>query len=473
MGIDVQLRSHIKDYVAPYAWIKEPASLANHVVIDDLLTRLYKDIGPYHNWNFTGRDLYSSFIRPVRKAFDQKGAIVYVAICDDSRNVPKEKAVEQSERSEASDVKPYDSTLQYKIIGDGLVTVSADGTESAAEMIDMRRLVRTRKLRRLYCDFVAQYAREFEFFGTGERYLIFDYDAVAGPCILPTPTPTSALVLPAHINQPHQLGEADVSVFYWCLQFHQYRKLVMTIDTDFIPILASYMQHTNEKREKYLLWRYDKDSLVDGVKMLADAQLKWGISLHSVTLLCILTGTDFYRKKSLTHGFGVKKLLEAFLETKDHWSEFGKDENSEVDDEECMKYFLWTLYNKRVKSPRGFFMIDMPPKRKAEGEVRAKRYFQWEPFLNALTPVCPKSYTPPTAGLIEAGITRIKWNQKYWVTFKNMGTTSYDDTQDETTATLVDDTESSSSSSVSVAVKPQAAKKAKVTSFASFLTDEQ
>lgn len=311
MGIDLSIRKLLISRNAT-AFTLTPPFGANgdptrYVVIDDVLTR-FMSLRGHTDYMFTGLQIFQAFMGPILD-HQQSGAAAYVAICDDFLNVPHQKAATQAARSASrSDVKPYDDGVHYLITSQGLMRV--DDATAPPELIDIRRLMRTRPLRVKLWQYINQRLAELENdqFSNDFR-IVFEYQR--GSVNL---YPEDA-AWPTEFYLPHNHGEADMSIVYWAKLYRDTPILVTTIDTDTIPITLNYLQRTG--REAPLYWTYEGTLISEKrqrifVDMVQLHDRECSTRPASVFALgCIMAGNDFFTKKDVAHLFNPESILRA------------------------------------------------------------------------------------------------------------------------------------------------------------------
>lgn len=402
MGIDTALRTLLKESVSGVSWRTGPPSdLEKLVVVDDLLTRLFTMIGPNKNYMFTGLQLYASIMRPVRELLKSKHGYVYVLLCDDPEFVPAEKADEQKQRDSDSRTQPYDIDKGLSLCDEGL---KEQGKEQA-EMFDVRRFVRTRSLRSKLCDYVAT------LFGNNEhvpddKTFIMDYQGAKEPQVWGKPLPSGVS------SKPHKHGESDPSMMYWALQFKDHPILLETTDSDIMPLCACLARKTDTS-ELRVWWRYDRKITVDLVQLLKRSFKTYGLTAKQFALLCILTGTDFFDKKPVYHGFGPKKLVVAMQATQKYWAKFGdSSSDSDANDDCIMRQFVFALYAHLLPTPHMESYLSTGAK--LTDDIPS---IDWDKVLTDLRPRCPKAYHPPDKSAITHASKRVRFNHDYWMRF--------------------------------------------------------
>jgi len=202
MGITPCIRNKLLKRLVPSAFRAGCPNVKRHILIDDILTR-FVNLRGQNDYIFTGKDLYEAFLRPIRLQ-QHAGCAVYIAIADDQSNTPAQKKATQAKRSANSDIEPYQG--DWKIVDDGMV--SLDTTMPTVDKIDMRRLMRTRSLRRQLWHYISGQLNHEEF---DDMALIFEYNQ----------KPEIFGVLDTIMVESHGHGEADLSLIYWASRFHE------------------------------------------------------------------------------------------------------------------------------------------------------------------------------------------------------------------------------------------------------------
>ena len=410
---------------AKEAWFDGDYKLKDYVHVDDLLTRLHQAIGPNFNHLFTGVQLYNEVMKTVRTAFNN-GCSVYVAVADDSDNVPREKGETQAERSQASPIKPYDVLDGFAFTDAGIRADSG----TAEEKVDIRRLMATRSMRKRFFQFVADKALAYETLPDGKTF-IFDFDSRQHP-----------LILPKHRDVPdeHVLGEADLGVFYWAEHFCEKDVVFTTVDTDIIPIATDYVYSGASKRptSTKLIWKYEKNGYVDIRMMLSKTLKHLRLTPTSFKLLCVLSGTDFFNKATIMFKFGVEKITNAVQTSSGYWEDTGARFDRSDNARNALMIILFDLYGKWVKGCLGKFLdkktviyedvsastsstssTSSTNKRKPEegDDTKEKtRIFDWIKFESEIkeNQKFPKSFKLPNEYTVEKAANRISWNLRYW-----------------------------------------------------------
>jgi len=419
MGIDTTLRDHLRGGPCHIAWLKlkkgQKPDVTGFVRIHDILTSMYHAVGPNvgqdRPYMFSGAQLYTEFIKGSRAHF-ASGGLVYIIVADDPVNVPPEKKETQDTRTASSPIVPYPSESKYTFDARGM---SIDGADS--EQVDIRRLMRSRHIRPLLFQFLADIMKENEHVDD-HCTLIFDYKAAQRPIIIGSNIPAGATV-------QHALGEADIGMFYWARFYKDFDVILQTTDTDFMPIFAAYYrlmtteEFTPEQRDKKFYWVYDKDNTVDAKCLIRETLKFLNIPLRAFIALCILGGTDFYKKKRILHHFGIKSIIQYVQSTAKQWRTFGDETNHPIDNRYCLDSLLCIAYSRYLNNEPLVYREplddddDKTKKRKAgEPDIKTTKTVNWTTYRGALK--CPKSFCPPTDAEIRSALDRILWNVNYW-----------------------------------------------------------
>ena len=105
MGIDLEIKATIERSWGHRSFVDARTAIEKlgrgYVTIEDVLTRLFFQRGPRFDYTFTTMEFYKAFVEPIRTAFVEYGARVYVAIVDEVAK-PKRKARTHAKRAAAS-----------------------------------------------------------------------------------------------------------------------------------------------------------------------------------------------------------------------------------------------------------------------------------------------------------------------------------------------------------------------------------
>ena len=292
----------------------------NRVVFEDCLTRLFQAKGPRHDHTFTGIELFETFMRPADQALRHSTAQIYIITVDDARGVPKEKSMTQAARSAAAsqkDILPYPATYQFH--DEGIVDSAQEN--APIELIDIRRLLRTRSMRMSLWRFMDELIQR-KVLIPEKKMLIFNFDR-DGPTVY---TNRQCHIEP---NWKHSLGEADLSApfFYWL--FRSSPIYVVSTDSDFLAIGLSYLYSTpKEHHPPELIWerrrtKQPEPERVDLIKLYHALPEATGLSIPQFLLVCILSGSDYNKKKPVAHMFNSISLFDAMKKLKPEINEDG------------------------------------------------------------------------------------------------------------------------------------------------------
>lgn len=308
MGIDLDIRKLLVARHATAFTTTSPFPAnggTSYVVVDDVLTR-FMHVRGLNEFMFTGMDLFRSFMGPIRD-HRHDGAVAYVAICDDFNHIPRQKAATQAARSASrTDVLPYDDGVQYIITSQGMVR--SDDTTAEPQLIDIRRLMKTRRLRVKLWQYINrqlseldddEFMNDFRIVFEYERNSINLYPEAAG--------------WDTEFYIPHNHGEADTSIVHWANLYPDVPVLVTTIDTDTLPITLNYLQRSQRRAPMY--WVYEgtlfsekKQKIYVDMMELYD---RLTIPANAFSLGCILAGNDFFKKKDVAHLLNAECILRA------------------------------------------------------------------------------------------------------------------------------------------------------------------
>jgi hypothetical protein len=306
MGIDTSIRLLLKQR-NPNTFQPFPPPFfetGGYVVIDDVLTRFRRLRSPNNNGLFTGDELLKEFMRPVLYHM-RAGAAAYVAICDDFTNVPQQKHAEQARRSAGNNRAPPYTPADYMLSSAGIVNMDDPTHQYKAMPINLESLLNTRTLRVRLWQYIkrrlvevktTEYINNFQ--------IVFEYEK-AGPELLP-----DTYDWPASWKQPHNHGEADMSMVYWAHKYHDKPVVISTIDTDILPIAFNYI--ARKQRQMPLWWQYEdqKSHQLLFVDMLM-VYKKLNMPSNVFCLACIIAGNDYVEKKPMAHRFNAELIVRA------------------------------------------------------------------------------------------------------------------------------------------------------------------
>lgn len=272
----------------------------------------------------TGSQFFYFCMKPLQQFFDKKRNPTYKAfvfVDDKSKYIPYEKKETQDQRRR--DTVPYHP---YSIISREGIMAPADPDEwdenkiteyTAPQKIDTRRLMHSNlRLRRRLFAFVVE---EFLYWSKRnlpeDAYVVFDLDYMGNeeakimdwqgtrPTLSPIPL-------------EHKIGEADLSMIYHAKNAHKYpceklkdksaellKIVFQTRDQDLIPLLYF---HFSDDALVTPIWLYDKNKIMD-FKHFRAVTKHWSSSIFMG--LCILSGTDFLKKKNATYQIGLATIF--------------------------------------------------------------------------------------------------------------------------------------------------------------------
>lgn len=312
MGIDLQIRTLLRETWAPQAFSETHVSYKNAVVIDDVMTRVFTLYGPSPGGTFTGDQLFDAFFKPIREALYDRQADVYIAVCDDQEGVPIQKGATQSKRSKTSKVIPYPTDCE--LTADGL---RINGAPAAP--FETQKLFRTRSLRQKVWQFMLIRLKQ-QSFPAGKTFL-FDFDTHTGPVLFQTIQ--KAREMP---ELKHSLGEADLAVPFYIDLFPDHKVMIHSCDSDTLPVVSCGMKRGRPPQS--VIWVYEDRRIVakkrkrDGEKkamvyvdMVSLQQdlinEKFGLSPQQFALLTFIAGNDFVEKEWCFSYFGIRALVQA------------------------------------------------------------------------------------------------------------------------------------------------------------------
>lgn len=445
MGLDGGIRKWLQDNVSPSAFATEMKVESDKptVFVEDTVTRMFRFKGTRLGSYFTGSDLFEEIMSPhIRRLVNSAACCVSVVCADDIERVPREKLATQMERSrqfvksraakaariDEEEFAVYDDasdsdtghhagaraetshgmdsgatapTLDYdfkypgdsRICDDGIRYTDKSGTERF-EVIDLPVLMRSRHARNAIWTYVVERMVRFVENPTtpsadciGEdRLLIIDHFR-EGPIVF---SGRRALRL-----APHPLGEGEMQATLWALVFADHPVHVSTIDSDFLPLglLAA------DCRTEPLIWSYRTGAgptmYVDMRHLLNDLTATAGFDVATFRGLCVLNGTDFFKKGDVLNQVGFKSIVQATWRSKAH-VRASADESLPL--ETRRRHFEWVL--RAAFATQLNVQLDGAP-----------------PTFDALQSVIDdrklRKYTLPSR-TIEGAVSRFGWNMIYW-----------------------------------------------------------
>jgi hypothetical protein len=328
MGIDLEIRVAMQDHWAPSAFVdtgsvhmKMASVGGGHVLIEDCLTRILHSKGPNFNHLCTGLEYFDFFVAPIKQAFLQYNARVYVCTFDCEANKSHRKARTQQLRVQAAK-KSEPGVEAYPRNYTGFRTDGIyNSTTQECEVIDLRRLGRSKFLFPKLWEFLLDLLRTDSFL-TDDRLLVFEYQST-GPVLLP-----SDRAWPKEVQKPatlvHNHSEGDPSSAYFCRIFNPLSCIVCSIDSDLIPILTILEGQESMGRpeddsspRRDIYWSYSSDRSVNIPVMVRQCTRSTGLSAFQFAMYCILCDTDYVAKNVYAHNFGCLAILNAVRSRKD------------------------------------------------------------------------------------------------------------------------------------------------------------
>jgi hypothetical protein len=304
------------------------------VTIEDVLVRLHTFMGMKANYLYTGRELYEQIMAPAKRMMVAGTTRVYVALFDNQQLVPQRKwgtqkkrdaqrnvmgkkkpkagagggeSKEEKKEEEEEESIPIEGYKEDFLIHDDegiLYTVSGK-----KELLDIRRLMKTREARRVLCMYIASKLMKDEF-DWGSSVFIFDFaDLSDGPVMVTGGGRRERL--PAFI---HFFGEADMMAGLWSWVFRDYDQVLISTDTDWIPILTLSTSRRRPDATSRVLLQQKPGMFLD-IMALGLALTSIGLTAKSFLLLCILGGTDFHAKGSLFRGVAFVNIIPTLIKS--------------------------------------------------------------------------------------------------------------------------------------------------------------
>lgn len=238
--------------IIPYDSTYVPPQAA--MVPFDFTSLLYKmqKSAPEHRNMMTGLELRQVFMNKLVNLASRKHKRFArgVVVCIDRRDrVPKEKALEQLSRIEASTVEPYPEDVEFCHQGIRL-------PNGKIELLDTNRLAKSSKLRTAMCDYLKDAVDD-----SCGTVLMDCWDT---PLWLGKHDPICDEPLPTH-----RFGEADLQLMFWAQHFRNHPIVHITIDGDEIPIAMSHML-TNGPPLKEWHWIQHWSPTIDKTQKVVD-----------------------------------------------------------------------------------------------------------------------------------------------------------------------------------------------------------
>lgn len=314
MGIDTGIRKFMRSDATwcPDAFSTDTIPVRGCAIVYDLLTEMYRALGPRYDYTFTGEEI-AAFVFDLALRPLTSGAARQVVFCADTPDwVPPEKAAEQARRDVRRDTKPYPDGLT--ITDQGVYR----GRGHAAELMDIRRVMANRPMRTTLWKYILttwirsgvhmripnQCSVTFDHFTDGHHVFL--------------PEGHRQLRAP---GEGEQFGEADLKARYWVLHLARQgvrQILVQSIDSDFMPILVyAYGMLTKAQRPQLFLkyWRRGQVTYwCDIGKIHAHVVDKRGWDEMEFVVHCILCGSDYVNKQILFAGISCERAFRHFEE---------------------------------------------------------------------------------------------------------------------------------------------------------------
>lgn len=314
MGIDTAIRRFF-ERACPGAFPKSHAAslqqqtdtpTARHtkVLVRDLLTRArrfrgrsgFEKTGPGRlQYQFTAKEFCDEFMADIANMV-KAGTYHAIVLCIDvPENMNPDKHNEQKKRDDSN--------------GSGSYPLSFELSMSSNERFDIERLLSTRPLRIKLWNLLLEY--------TIARHDLFAYQRIIFDFTTGPPTLVYSERVIAMDQCAHDFGEADIMCAFWASRFPHCAVVVESTDSDFIPILIAYVSHC--RRTAPLLLSYDRTNtgksadkrIIVSVDALGRYLSDIGYHPAPFVLACILCGTDFVSKSSVTFFVPVHVVLSA------------------------------------------------------------------------------------------------------------------------------------------------------------------
>jgi hypothetical protein len=309
MGLETEVREwlHTFPYFSPHIQ-KRCGHPPHSVVVEDVLVRLHTFMGRFGgNFMYTGEQLYDDIMAPAKRLFSEGNTQVYIALIDNQSIVPSRKWPTQKKRSakrsfpkgetenKEGEIEEYPSDVLITM--DGVVYPVSGKTE----LIDIRRLIKTRNTRRVLCEFIASKLLTDDMDWRG--VVLFDYaDQKQGPVLSGSPGQR----IPDFI---HPFGEADMMAAFWSWVFRDHDQLHVSTDTDWIAILSMCLSVRDDPAHSKQIWLHQKPGMYINMNGMHDAILSAGLTTKGFILICILGGTDFHVKTTLFRGRSNRDII--------------------------------------------------------------------------------------------------------------------------------------------------------------------
>lgn len=389
----------------------------------------------------------------VRNVKDRFGVVVSI---DNKRYVPPEKKEEQQDRKESSQTQglypyPSDYTTLEHIPGG---------------MIDPDRLAISTD--RLLQDFIAHFIAYMTSRQPYNETIIIDCRSNDPPTHLIAQS-TNHRLEPTWLNK---IGESEMRVFWWLQTLHRafpfitpsITPVIAMKDTDALPLALNYLSYLEHDLHQSLpsniLWVRDEtndvyktipdpirgldlvvfyralqDGHVDIFRHLRDRKQR----VEGFVTGCIKCSCDYYKKKLLTHKFGVEPIFQAVLYTY-------KSTPTLVFDQTMVIRFVYSIYATKTMTASELiqyktrpyqWIIDQAhksfnvsieeeeePTGLSEQEIEARRIEKarklelrlYDQAIEWLIPQYGKGYILPNSHALIAATKKITFTDTYWKT---------------------------------------------------------
>ncbi len=335
MGIHKEIRTFLKGWnhtgSAFFSTSALPASFKDEsiVVLQDMMIEIH-NVAFMKGRAFTGAGLVGRLLESMlkyREERDKYNLAVWVLCVDQPQYniMPKLRHADEEDASKFLSDEDESKLFKYP---DG-TTFDVDGVhfpDGTIQHIDVNRLLHpsNRPFRRHWWEFMRSFiAANVRF---KDMWLIFDFECVLVPHGPIATFGDRAVRLPFHA---HRLAEADLSMVYWSRVFCDYQILVLTTDTDTLPLFAWSLLAQTERNQR-VYWQYSPTDMVNLGKLTRklqedalvnikdwNARVDPSVKTHSVMrfgvpelLACAnMLGNDYLRKSDFSPNKGLVKFL--------------------------------------------------------------------------------------------------------------------------------------------------------------------
>jgi hypothetical protein len=441
MGIDTEIRDHLRDEWASDAFIPKEDALKRlgkgSVRIEDVLTRVLHTLGPNYDHMCTTLQYYDMFVRVVKHAFERENVRVYVIIADDETVKTTRKSATQASRAKQKNKQTPDAAPYPKhvvITDDGIF----DPVAKTTEMIDLRRMAKSRWLRPALWQYMHK-LMETDSLLDDDHMIIFEY-STDGPKILP-----SMVAWPDDVPVPNSLKhnhtESDPSCAFWTRVFNTRAASIMSTDTDIIPVIMKTVSDLGDKVNPEIMWYNNTDTVVDMKLLTQDACRSTGLTVDQFVLYTIMCKTDYVDKQLYAKGFGCLPILYVARKMKSRLgamiASFQNREDGRVTDAaiEAFELFIRALYAEGRSRSNSDDMKRLIPgagvkhsltqtevmassssskRQKTDNGKKEKEFMPEEMDVIAKTYVNLKKYKLPTRDDMTEALDNIGWNFNFW-----------------------------------------------------------